>query len=111
MHRCHAAGGSKGIFSALQRRDTFFEHPRGRVAVAGINKLVIPRFDKPRFGSFGGWIDKTLGQINRFGHLAILAAPAALMHQFGAGFPSIAHAVPCLALWPKKNPGYPKARG
>ena len=109
--RRHAAGRGKGVFGAFQRRDALFKHPGCRVAIAGIDKFIVASLQKPGLGGLGGGIDKALGQENRLGHLAVLTAAAAFMHQFGAGFPSVAHALPRLARCQRKTPDTKKARG
>ena len=91
IHRRHAAGGGKGIFGAFQRRDAFLEHPGRGVAITGIDEFIALGLDEARLRRLGGRIDKALGQKDRLGHLAILAAAAAFMHQRGARLPILAH--------------------
>ena len=80
----HSAGGRKGVLSAFKLRHPVLEHAHGGVAVAGIDELVRAAFDEACLGGLGAVIDETLGQVDRFAHLAILAAPRAAMHGAGA---------------------------
>ena len=86
----------------LRRR---FESP-GEIGVYSQNVLDYCRFDKPRLSTFGIGIDKALGQKNRLGHLAILAAAAALVDKLGAGVPVFGHLMP-----PARKVRTGKARG
>ena len=90
----HARGAGKSGFGAFQRRDAVFEHAHGGVAIAGIDKLVAARLDKALLGSLGRGVGEALGQEDRLGHLAILAAADAVMHEFGACFPIVRHGAP-----------------
>ena len=105
-HGRHARSRGKGVFGAFQTGNSLFKHPRRGVAVAGIDELVLTRLDKARFSGFGIGIDKALGQKNRLGHLAILAAAAALVDKLGAGVPVFGHLRP-----PARKVRTGKARG
>jgi len=83
----HAGGGGEGVLRPLDGGDAFFEHPDRGVAVAGVDEFVGAGFDEPRLGLFGGVVDKALGQEDRLGHFAILAAARARMHQFRPRLP------------------------
>ena len=90
VDRRHARGRGKGVLRPLDRGDAFLEHPHGRIAVAGIDELIRPAFDEARLGLFGTFVDEALGQIDRLGHLAILATPRACVDEFRLRLP-VAH--------------------
>ena len=88
----HPARGGESVLGALQSGDAFFEHPGGRVAITGVDEFVVTGLDKALFGGFSIGVNEALGEKDRFGHLAILAAAAAFMHKLRAGVPVFAHA-------------------
>ena len=76
-----------------------------RIAIARIDEFVGTRLDEPRFGGLGAGIGKTLRQIDRLGHLAVLAAPRATMHGNRACVPTVVrfagHNAPFIAARPR----------
>ena len=90
----HARGAGEGGLGAFQCRDPVFEHAHSGVAVAGVDELILARLDKALLGGLGRRVGEALGQENRLGHLAILAAADAVMHEFGACFPIVRHGAP-----------------
>ena len=91
IHSRHAGCRGKGIFGPFQHCNAFFEHRNGRVAVAGINKLILAQFDETLLSLFGSIVDEPLGQENGLAHLIVLAATATTMDQLGAFVPTLAH--------------------
>ncbi|MPL84436.1 hypothetical protein SDC9_30401 [bioreactor metagenome] len=91
VDRGHPRGAGKTVLGALDRRHPVLEHPRRRVAVAGIDELVRARGDEARLGDLGRGIDEALGQEQRLGHLAVLRAADAVMHEFRPGVPVFRH--------------------
>ena len=93
-HGGHARRRGEGVLGAFKGRDTLFERRDRRVAVARIDELVFARTQEPRLRGFGRRVDKALRHVDGLGHLAILAATCALMHQLRACVPILAHAIP-----------------
>ena len=85
-------------------RHALLEHPHRRVAVAGIDELVGTGGDEPRLGGRRVRVDEALGQEDRLGGLAVLAAAGAAMHQPRPRAPVLAH---CHALRVDPRPPLP----
>lgn len=89
----HARCGCKRVFAAFQRRNTLLEHGHGRVAIAGIDELILAAFDEPCFGGFCVFVNKPLGQKDRFADFVVLAAARAAVNGLGAFVPAVVHLV------------------
>ena len=99
VDRRHARGRRERVLGPLKRGDAFFEHAHGRVAIAGIDEFILTQGDETRFGLLGGVIDEPLGQKDRFGHFAVLAAAGASVNLVGA-FAPLGH---CAILYANKK--------
>ena len=91
VHRRHAGRGGEGVLGAFERRHPLLEHPHRRVAVAGVDELVGAGGDEARLGGRRVGVDEALGQEDRLGGLAILAAAGAAVHHPRPRAPVFAH--------------------
>ena len=94
VHRRHARRGGEAVLGALERGHPLLEHPHRRIAVAGVDELVGPGGDETGFGGRGVGIDEPLGQEDRLGGLAVLAAARPAVHQSRPRAPVSAHQPP-----------------
>ena len=85
----HAGRCGEGVLGPFQRRHSVLEHPARRVAVAGIDELIGAGLLEPALGLFGAVVSEALGQEQRLGHLAILAAAGAGVDGAGAGMKAV----------------------
>ena len=104
VHRGHAGGGGEAVLGALERGHPLLEHPHRRVAVAGVDELVGAGGDEARLGGLGVGVDEALGQEDRLGGLAVLAAARPAVHQPRPRAPVSAHRHPPVVCPPRRWP-------
>ena len=70
----HTGGGRETSFNAFEVGHAVFEHRNGRVAIAGIDELVVAQLDEALLCLLGSVVNEALGEEDGFAQFVVFAA-------------------------------------